>query len=132
MIGVMDHLVRTALRESAFYRAQHQLAPQVILHRPADDAPAERIQHDGQIHKAGPGRNVSDIRHPQSIRRRRLKVSLHQVLGRLHLRITLRGRDEAPPTHSVQPGRAHQTRHPLAGDARTLWWRSSACTRGAP
>jgi hypothetical protein len=44
--------------------------------------------------KAHPRRNQVDIRHQQPIRRRCLKVSVHQILGSLPLQITLRGRDE--------------------------------------
>jgi hypothetical protein len=120
VIGVMDHLVRTALGESAFDRAQHQLRSQVILHRPADNAPAEHIQHDRQVHESRPSGNVGDIRYPQSIRCCRLKVPLHQIFGRLRVRIAPRSRDESAPTHPTQPGRAHQTRDPFACDPRAV------------
>ena len=44
----MDDLVRMALHVRHLQRRQHQLRAQVIRHRPADDPPRERIEHDPQ------------------------------------------------------------------------------------
>lgn len=74
-------------------------------------------------------RTVGDIRHPQSIRRRRLKVSPNQILGRLHLRITLCGRDEPASTHTAQRGGAHQARDSRA--MMTQLGMYARCTVGA-
>jgi hypothetical protein len=67
MIGMMDHAARAALAEGHVEGLEDQLGTQRGLHRPTHDAPAEHIEHHGEIEKAGPGRDVADVGHPQTI-----------------------------------------------------------------
>jgi len=65
---MVDRIVRLTLPHGHLQRGEHQLGPQVPLHRPANYATAERVQYDRQIQKAGLGRHVGDIRHPELIK----------------------------------------------------------------
>ena len=82
LVGMMDHARGPPRRQRHVQSIEHQLAGKCRRHRPADNAAAERIEHDGEIEKACPGRNVGDVGHPQPIRRFRREVALDQV-GRL-------------------------------------------------
>ncbi len=75
-------------------------------HRPADNATAEGIEHDREVEKARPCRNVGDAGDPQPIRRLRREVALNQV-RRLAATILDRGGDEPAPTHTGKTGPRH-------------------------
>jgi len=67
---MMNHGGGPTLPERHVERLEHQLGAQMSLHRPADDAPTEYIEHHGEVQKPGPGRDVSYIGDPQTIGRR--------------------------------------------------------------
>ena len=48
LIGVMDDVARPALAERHVEGVEDELAAEVLGHRPADNAAAERVQHDGR------------------------------------------------------------------------------------
>jgi hypothetical protein len=54
LIGVMDHVARTTAREGHVERVEYQLRAQVRRHRPADDAAAPGVNHNGDIEKPSP------------------------------------------------------------------------------
>ncbi len=64
LIGVMDDAIGSALPERHVEGIEHEAGAQVVGHGPADHAPAEDIQHDGEIKEPGPGRDVRDIGDP--------------------------------------------------------------------
>jgi hypothetical protein len=68
MVGMMDHAARAALAEGQVERLEDQFGTQRGLHRPTHEAPAEPIEHYGEIEKAGPGREVAEVGHPQTLR----------------------------------------------------------------
>ena len=78
-VGMMDHAVRAPHRQCHVQGVQHQRRGKSCGHRPAHDATAERIEHDRQIEKARPCRNVGDIGHPQQIRPVRREVAVDQI-----------------------------------------------------
>ena len=57
------------------HRLLQSIEDQVGAHRvgdsPADDAPSEHIDHERDVHKPTPGRDVGKVRDPQLIRARR-------------------------------------------------------------
>ncbi len=53
LIGVMNHIGRAALRDRHVERGQDELGAKMGRHRPADDAPAPRVEHDREI-RSGP------------------------------------------------------------------------------
>jgi hypothetical protein len=116
---------------------KHQWRGERGGHRPADDAATVRIEHDSQIEKASPGRNVGDIGHPQQIRRFRREIALDQV-GCLTTVTPDRGDDELASAHTGETGLHHQSRHPLAPNISTLGrelsmnaWRTVGAVRGS-
>ncbi len=70
LVGVMDHARRPPLPQRHVERLEYQFGTQIGLHRPAHDAPTERIEHHREIEKARPVRHVRDIGDPQKIGRR--------------------------------------------------------------
>jgi hypothetical protein len=115
----MDHVPGPSRRQRHVQGIEHQLFGQCRGHRPADNATAEGVEHDGEIDKACPGRNVGDVGDPQPIRRFRREVPLNQV-GRLAATLLDRGGDEPAPTHSGKTGLRHQSRNTLAANANAL------------
>src|SRR5512134_2369806 len=51
-------------------RIQDEVRPRRTRHAPADDAPGERIDHEGDVDEAGPGRDVGEVRYPEHVRLR--------------------------------------------------------------
>jgi hypothetical protein len=45
-----------------------QIRPHVVTHRPADDLPCEKIEHDSQIEPSFLGWDISDVSEPDLIR----------------------------------------------------------------
>ena len=75
---VSDNGLRV-LRHRHVQRGQDELGPEMGLHRPADDAPTPRIEHDGEKEEAGPGRNVRDVRHPEPVGARGRELPLDEI-----------------------------------------------------
>jgi hypothetical protein len=67
LIAVVDDIGRLALPQRHAERVQHQLCAEMVRHRPADDAAAERIEHDGEVKKPGQSRDERDVRDPELI-----------------------------------------------------------------
>ena len=82
--------------------------------RPANHAAAEHIEHDGQVQKARPGRDVGDVGHPQPVGAVGREVALDQVGRRAHLLGTAGRARPAAPADPRQASAAHQSCHPLA------------------
>ena len=119
LVRVVDHSLRPPPQKRHVQSAEHQLGGKCRRHRPADDAAAIRIEHDGEIEKAGPRRYISNIRHPQPIRRFCRELALDQVRC-LTATILDRGGDEPASAHTGETGLRHQSRHPLASNMTTL------------
>ena len=68
MVGMMNHGGGTTLPERHVECFEHQFCTQMGFHRPAHDAPAERVEHHREIEKAHPGWDVAYVGDPQTIR----------------------------------------------------------------
>ena len=68
LVRMMDDAIGTSLPESHLQCIEHELGPQVRLHRPAHHPAAKGIHHPGQIKESGVGPDVGDVRYPQLIR----------------------------------------------------------------
>ena len=115
----MDHVPWPPRHQRHVQGVEHQLRGERRGHRPADDATAVGIEHDREIQKARPGRNVGDVGDPQQIRRFCREVALDQV-RRLAAVASHRGGDEPAPGHARKTGLRHQSRDTLAADTRAL------------
>ena len=99
----MDHACGAPCHQRHVQSIKHQLRGERGGHRPADDAAAEGVEHHSKIEKAGPGRNVGDIGHPQQIRRFRREIALDQI-GCLTTVAPDRGHDELASAHTDKAG----------------------------
>jgi hypothetical protein len=64
LIGVMDDASGSTYCQCHVQSAKHQLGGQCRGHRPADDPTAAGIEHDREVEKPRPCRNVGYICHP--------------------------------------------------------------------
>jgi hypothetical protein len=64
-------------------------------HRPADDAPAPRIDHHREVQKASVGRDVSDVRDPKLVGASRREIAIDKVRRRSAIDVAS-GRRHAP------------------------------------
>ena len=72
-------LGRPALRERHVERVEDELGAQMRRHRPADDAPAPRVEHDGEVEEAGPRRDVGDVGDPELVGPGRREVAVDEI-----------------------------------------------------
>jgi hypothetical protein len=89
-------------------------------HRPANDAAAEDVEHDGEIEEAGPRWNVGDIGHPQAVGRLSDEVALDEIGCRARIPIADRGRNEAPAMHAEESVLVHEPSDALSPNADSM------------
>ena len=99
---------------------EHQLDPERGFHPPAYDPAAECIEYYGEIEKAGPSWNVSNVRHPQFIRSSGREVALHQIGCRPRPGITHGGGEPLAPAHTMNLSSCHQPRDSFAPNVDAL------------
>ena len=109
----MDDTMGTPARQGHVQRVEHQFGTKMIGHRPSHDAPAEHIEHDGQIQKPLPGRHVGDIGHPETIRHIGVKLALDAVRRGTTTPIHCGGARAPASAHPGQARLTHQARHSL-------------------
>ena len=67
-IGMMDEARRRLLALDGHGQGgDGQFRPHVIAHRPPDDLPGEKIEHDGKIEPAFGGWHICDVGEPDLI-----------------------------------------------------------------
>ena len=110
-----DNVLRATLAHGCLHRVQHQLHPQVVGHRPANDLTAPGVQHDSEIKEPGGRRHLRDVGNPELVRTRGSAVPNHQVRRRPRILIPARHRQTNMPVASTQqPDFADQPRDPFA------------------
>ncbi len=131
LIGMMDDGRRPTLAEGHVEGVEHQAGAQMVGHGPADDAPAEDVEHHSKIEEAGRGRDVGNVGDPQMVGRRRLEVAIDQVGRGSGIGLSLGGAGPRAPAKPAKPAprislatRLRPTATPSAA--------SSAWMRGAP
>ena len=80
-VGMVDQACKRSVLHLAYRTvqgAQGTAAVQGGMHMPAHDAPGIDIRHQGQVDKAGTGRHISDVAHPNLVRAGYLQA-LYQV-----------------------------------------------------
>jgi hypothetical protein len=96
-------------------RVQRQTGPQRPRGLPTDEEPTERINDEGHIDKAGPGRHIGDIGDPQLVGSLRSKVTLYQIRGSGGGRIRHGGPAGLATHGATQPQLAQQALDGAAG-----------------
>jgi len=112
----MDHTLRPAHRKCHVQGVKHHLGGESRGHRPANDATAAGIEHDRQIKKARPGRNVGNVGDPQLIQSFRREVARDQVRRLTPAAFAGRRGDELASAHTGNTRGRHQPSDPLATD----------------
>ena len=75
----MDDALGPPLLQRHVQRREHELGGHLLADRPADDAPAPDVEHDGQEDEAGPGGHVGHVGHPQLVRTVGHELALDQI-----------------------------------------------------
>src|SRR5690606_12014977 len=84
------------------------------------DPPAEDVEDEGQVAKAGVGADVGDVGDPEPVRGLGDKAAIHQVAGAIGRPLTGCGGAMTPATaHALQALGPHQPTHPVAADPGT-------------
>jgi hypothetical protein len=113
-------------------RVQDQLGAEMAGHRPADHGPAEGVHHDRQVEEAGPGRDVADVGHPESVRALGLEVALDEIRSGGCFRRPTSGPLPPPPMATLQSELPHQPRHSLLGTAQAIGEAKFGADSGRP
>jgi hypothetical protein len=112
----MDQPVQLGLAapDGHLQSVQGQVGPQRAGGLPADEEPAERIDHKRHIDKARPGRHIGEIGDPQLVGPGGREVTIDQVRGSRGSRIRRGGPAGLATADTLQAQLAHQ---PLDGAA---------------
>jgi hypothetical protein len=114
----MDHRAAdgVALLDRHPERVASQRGGWVVADRPADDAAAERVEHDRAVDLALPGRVFGDVGQPQVVRTAAPELAVDEVFGGRH------ARNASPLASAVaagDPGSLHQHRDRVVPDLDT-------------
>jgi hypothetical protein len=124
LVGMMNDIRRAALGQGHVQRRQDEVRPEMGVHRPADNAPTPRIEHNGEKEEAGPGRHVRDVHHPEPVGARGRELPLDEIGRRPGPLVADRRRERL-----AAPRIRRATRLRPMGTAAAM---SSARIRGAP
>src|SRR5690606_28986439 len=109
-IAVMDQLIpfRHSFVHGLFQCIENQIGTRRTRGPPADDAPGEDVNHEGDIDKATPGRDVGEVRDPQLVRPLGVEVALHLIARTWQCRVRQRGFNRLAAYRSPQSHPRHQ------------------------
>ncbi len=116
VIGMRDGLMLGWLPspDRHLERVDNELTADVIRDRPAHDASAERVEHDGAIELAGIGAMFGDVHDPQTVGTVGVELTADEIVVRHRVGITFRAAVPASPIDPLHAGLAHQSFDPLA------------------
>ena len=118
---MVDDALGLALLQRHVQRREHQLGGHLLTDGPAHDAPAPRVEYDGQVDESSPGGHVGHVGNPELVLAVGLELAFDQVGCGLLVLVTLRGHDEgAAPADAADVGRAHEPGYALAADPHAL------------
>ena len=89
----------------------------MVVHRPADHAAAERVDHDRDIQPSFAGPLLGDVGNPEPIRRVRPEVAFHQIGRRHRTEVAACESPSSTAVHALDPGLAHEPGDPFAAAA---------------
>ncbi|KAF0183725.1 MAG: hypothetical protein FD164_698, partial [Nitrospirae bacterium] len=88
---------------------QHKVCPHRTCYSPPYNATGKHVNHKSDIHKPGPRRHISKIRHPKLIWARSSKLPLHQIPRTVHRPVRYRRPAGSPPNYPPEPHCPHQS-----------------------
>src|SRR3954449_11931661 len=118
-IAVMDEAAAPdgpARVQGLLQRVEHAASVSRAGDAPADDAPREDVDDEGDIDETGPRRDVGKVGHPQGVRTRRFELPIDAIERTRGRRIADCGADPFARHHALQTHRAHQARYSAASD----------------
>ncbi len=103
------------ITQSPLQRIEHKPRMRRKADTRADNPARKGIDDEGNVQKASPGRDVSKVRNPKPVRRRRLEFPIG-VISWKGRRLIGKGRAQKLSAHrSLNPIRAHQARIDTGG-----------------
>jgi len=91
-----------------------------IIHRPTHHSTGEHVEDDGEIKPTLSGRNIRDVRQPDTIRRRCREPSAEEIRRQREIVAAVRGPTESSLLAGTNAMVVHQPRHPIAPDLSSL------------
>ena len=96
---------------------KHELALEVVAHRPADDPAAEDVLDSGKEEEALPGLDVLEVAHPEPVWLRPCEVAVDEVRGRVTPRVAHgRAHPAATAVGATDTQLTHQSGNALLAD----------------
>jgi len=116
----MEQRVRLAAPPDRHHQRVHdQGCIAIRLHGPADDAPGEQVQHDGDIEPAFRGPDIREIGQPLAVRPLRLEVPVEDVVGD-HRPVAVVLRLSAPFRPGFEGVQPHQPLDPVEPASQSI------------
>ena len=88
-IAVMDQIAEvlaTTLRDGLIQRVEDEVGPQRRRHAPADDAAREDVDHEGDVDKTPPRRDIRKVGDPQLVRAGGGEVPIDEIARLVRVR----------------------------------------------
>src|SRR5690606_15725840 len=68
-----------ATTKRLFQRIQHEAGIRGSAGAPTDDPPGVSVDDEGDVDEPRPGRDMSEVRHPEPVRRRRMELAVDVI-----------------------------------------------------
>jgi transposase len=105
--------------EGHLQSVDHELRAEMVGHRPADHLPGVDVEDEGEIQKALPSMDVSNIRRPDLIRSCGSEVATDEIRGRDGVLVSASSAFPTTSDAALKTRFAHQACNPLPGAAHS-------------
>jgi len=95
--GQVEHAALPAGPDGVLERVEHEFGGHAGGGAPAHDHPGEHVDDEGDVDRAGPGRDIGEIGDPQLVRRGRGEVPVDQIRRPVIVVVGDRGADLLGP-----------------------------------
>ena len=103
-----------------FKRIKNEAGMRCAADPPADNAAGKHIDHEGDIDKSAPGRNISEVRDPEHVRRVGLEVAIDMIERARRRFVTERSAMRFSANYALNTDLFHQSLDCAAGDIDPL------------
>src|ERR1700730_12718444 len=108
------------IMQSLLQGVEHEVGVRRSGRAPANEAPRVRIDDEGDIDEARPGRHVGEVGEPKRIRALRLELPIDVIQRAWRRLVADRGSDRLAADHALQTKGSHQPCHGAAGNVVTF------------